>query len=39
MVQWLTLCTSSLGDLGSIPDQETRSHMPELRLGAVKINK
>ena len=39
VVQWLTLCTSSLGDLGSIPDQETRSHMPELRLGAVKINK
>ena len=39
VVQWLRLCTPNLGDLGSIPDQETRSHMPQLRLGAVKINK
>ena len=27
MVQWIGLCTPSAGGLGSIPGQETRSHM------------
>ena len=27
MVQWLRLCTPNAGGPGSIPGQETRSHM------------
>ena len=34
--QWLRFCTSSAGGLGSIPGQETRSYMPQLRPRAVK---
>ena len=30
VVQWLRFCTSNAGDLGSIPDQETRSHVLQL---------
>ena len=30
MVQWLRLRVATAGDLGSIPGQETRSHMPQL---------
>ena len=30
--QWLRFCTSSAGGLGSIPGQETRSYMPQLRV-------
>ena len=32
MVQWLRLCTPNAGGLSSIPSQETRSHMPQLRV-------
>ena len=32
MVQWLRLWASSVGGPGSIPGQETRSHMPQLRI-------
>ena len=28
VVQWLWLCVSTAGSLGSIPGQELRSHMP-----------
>jgi len=31
-VQWLRDCVFNAGDLGSIPDQGTRSHMPQLRV-------
>ena len=36
MVQWLRLCVHNLGGLGLIPGQGTRSHMLQLRPGAVK---
>ena len=36
MVQWLRLHTVNTGGLGSIPGQETRSHMPQLRPSAAK---
>ena len=43
MVQWLRLRIPNAGGLGSIPGQETRSHMlqlrvcvPQLRPGAAK---
>ena len=32
VVQWLRLCTLEAGSPGSIPGQETRSHMPQLRV-------
>ena len=32
VVQWLRLCTLEAGPPGSIPGQETRSHMPQLRV-------
>ena len=35
-IQWLRLCTPITGGLGSIPDQGTRSHMPQLRPYATK---
>ena len=31
VVQWLRLCISNAGRLGSIPSQETRFHMLQLR--------
>ena len=36
VVQWLGLCASSVGGLGLIPGQGTRSHMPQLRLSIAK---
>ena len=36
VVQWLRLHTSSAGGLGSVTDQGTRFHMPQLRPGIVK---
>ena len=36
MVQWLRLHASKAGGLDSIPGQETRSHMLQLRRGAAK---
>ena len=35
VVQWLGFHAPSAGGLGSIPGQETSSHMPQLRPGAV----
>ena len=32
MVQWLRLHASNAGGAGSIPDQGTRSHMPQLKI-------
>ena len=32
VVQWLKLLTINAGDLGSIPDQGTRSPMPQLKV-------
>ena len=32
VVQCLSLCAPSAGSPGSIPGQETRSHMPQLRI-------
>ena len=32
VVHWLRLCTPNAGDLGSIPGQGTRSHMPQLKI-------
>ena len=32
MVQWLRLFTPNAGGPGSIPGQETRSHMSQLRV-------
>ena len=37
VVQWLRLHTTNAGDLGSIPGQRTRSHMPQLRPSAAKL--
>ena len=36
VVQGLRLCTPNARDLGSIPGQETRSYMPQLRPSAAK---
>ena len=36
MAQWLTLLPSNAGGPGSIFDQGTRFHMPQLRRGAAK---
>ena len=33
VVQWLRLHAPSEGGLGLIPNQETRSHKPQLRVG------
>ncbi|TEA38367.1 hypothetical protein DBR06_SOUSAS110238, partial [Sousa chinensis] len=32
LVQWLRLRALNAGSPGSIPDQETRSHTPQLRV-------
>ena len=32
VAQWLRLCAPSAGGLGSILGQETRSHMPQLKI-------
>ena len=32
MVHWIRLHASNAGGQGAIPDQETRSHMPQLRV-------
>ena len=37
MVQWLRLPTPSTGGLGSISGQGTRSHMPPLRVGMLRL--
>ena len=39
VVQWLRLQAPNAGDPGSIPDQETRSHILQLRPSAVKYKK
>ena len=39
MVQWPRSPTPNAEDLGSIPGQGTRSHMPELRSSVAKISK
>ena len=31
VVQWLRICVPNAGGLGSIPGEENRSHMPQLR--------
>ena len=36
VVQWLRPCTPNTGGLGSIPGQEARSHVPQLRPYAAK---
>ena len=36
MVQWLRLHAANGGDLGLIPGQGIRSHVPRLRPGAAK---
>ena len=36
VVQWLRFWAPNVGGLGSIPDQETRSHRLQLRPGAAK---
>ena len=36
VVQWLRLRALSAVGLGSIPGQETRSHVPQLRSSAAK---
>ena len=36
VVQWLRLCAPNAGSPGLIPGQGTRSHMPQIRLGATK---
>ena len=38
MVQWLGLHTLSAGGPGSIPDQETRPRMPQLRAHMLLLN-
>ena len=39
MVQWLRLCIPNAEGLGSIPDQGTRSHMPQLRVHMAQLKK
>ena len=39
VAQWLRLHTSNAGGQGSVPDQGTRFHMPQLRPGIVKKKK
>ena len=38
VVQWLKLHTPNAGDLGSIPGQGTRSHMPQVRVCMLQLN-
>ena len=38
MIQWLGLHAPSAWGTGSIPEQETRSHVLQLGPGAAKIN-
>ena len=38
MVQWLRLHTPNERDPGSIPGQETGSHMPQLRARTLQLN-
>ena len=37
LVQCLKVCVFNAGDLASIPDQGTRSHMPQLRVCAPQL--
>ena len=37
VVQWLWLSAPNAGDPGSIPGQETRSHMPQLRVCMLQL--
>ena len=37
VVQWLRLCAPNAGGLGLSPGQGTRSHMPQLRVGTLKL--
>ena len=39
MVQWVRYPAPNAGDLGSIPGQVTKSHMPQQRPGDSQINK
>ena len=39
VIQWLRLCASNAGVLGSIPGQGTRFHMLQLRTGAAQLKK
>ena len=36
-IQWLRLCTSNGGSLGSIPGGGTRSHMQQLRVCMLQL--
>ena len=38
VAQWLTLCTPNAGGLGSIPSQETRSHVLQLKIPYATMN-
>ena len=37
VVQWLSLCTPNAGDVGKIPGQRTRSHIPKLRVHMLQV--
>ena len=37
VVWWLRLGASNSGDLGSVPGQGTRSHMPQLRVPMLQL--
>ena len=37
MVQWLRLCTPNAQGLDSIPGQETRSYVPQLRVRMLQL--
>ena len=37
VVWWLRLSASNSGDLGSVPGQGTRSHMPQLRVPRLQL--
>ena len=37
VVQWLRLCVPSAEGLSSDPRQETRSHMPQLRVHTLQL--
>ena len=37
VVWWLILGASNSGDLGSVPGQGTRSHMPQLRAPMLQL--
>ena len=37
MVQWLRLCAPNAEGRGLIPGQETRSHMPQLRVCMLQL--